>query len=169
MIDPKNAPERKERRYSQKKDQDRPLWAEILWLIPKNLVYVFVIVIVFAFAAMMYITYTDRNMTEFLTYDRTKEIVVVDPLFTALRDYMQIKPNQKVPEVQASTFNVKIFNSAFLRKNQPVKVLGMAAEWNATKKWDSAYLFDIAGDSSLLYSQLVKKSGSLDKPWSFAV
>ena len=50
----------------------------------------FVIVIAFAFAAMMYITYTDRNMTEFLTYDRTKEVVVVDPLFNSLKESMHV-------------------------------------------------------------------------------
>jgi type IV secretory pathway VirB3-like protein len=60
------------------------MWQELLFLIPKNLVYVFVAIIVFAFLAMLYITYTDRNMTEFLTYDRTKEVVVVDPLFASL-------------------------------------------------------------------------------------
>ena len=78
---------------------ERPLWQEILWLIPKNLVYVFVVVIVFAFGAMMYITYTDRNLTEFLSYDRTKEVVVVDPLFITLRDSLNIKPGVKVAEV----------------------------------------------------------------------
>lgn len=77
--------EEKRKRRTSQKQVERPLWQEILWLIPKNLVYVFVIVIAFAFAAMMYITYTDRNMTEFLTYDRTKEVVVVDPLFTSLK------------------------------------------------------------------------------------
>jgi len=60
------------------------MWQEILFLIPKNLVYIFVAIIVFAFLAMMYITYTDRNMTEFLTYDRTKEVIVIDPLFVSL-------------------------------------------------------------------------------------
>jgi len=62
----------------------------MLWLIPKNLVYIFVIIIVFAFLAMLYITYTDRNMTEFLTYDRTKEVVMVDPLFVSLRKSMNL-------------------------------------------------------------------------------
>ena len=58
-----------------------PLWQKLIWAIPKNLVYIFVAVIVFAFAAMCYITYTERNMTEFLTFDRTQEIVTVAPLF----------------------------------------------------------------------------------------
>lgn len=69
-----------------------------------------------AFAAMCWITYTDRNMTEFLTYDRTKEVVVVDPLFISLRESMQIKPT-KVPEVKFSSLTLKQFNSAFLVKN----------------------------------------------------
>lgn len=55
--------------------------------------------IVFAFLAMLYITYTDRNMTEFLTYDRTKEVVVVDPLFTALKESMRIEPFQNIDVV----------------------------------------------------------------------
>ena len=53
-------------------------------MIPKNLVYIFVGIIVFAFLAMLWITYTDRNMTEFLSYDRTREVVVIDPLFASL-------------------------------------------------------------------------------------
>lgn len=44
---------------------------KLLLLIPKNLVYVFVCIILFAFGGMMYITYTEKNMTEFLTYNRT--------------------------------------------------------------------------------------------------
>lgn len=45
----------------------------------------------------------------------------------------------------------------------------MALEWNATKKWNHDYLFDLAGDTSVLYVQLIKKEGTLDKPWSFAI
>ena len=78
----------------------------MLWLIPKNLVYVFVIVIVFAFGAMMWITYTDRNMTEFLSYDRTKEVVVVDPLFTSLKESMHVSGG-KVAEVDFNKFDLK--------------------------------------------------------------
>jgi len=39
---------------------------ELLFLIPKNLVYVFALIIVFAFLGMLYITYSEKNMTEFL-------------------------------------------------------------------------------------------------------
>ena len=65
-------------------NQQKSFGMRLLWLIPKNLVYVFVLIILFAFGGMMYITYTEKNMSEFLTYNRTQEVVVVDPLFTAL-------------------------------------------------------------------------------------
>lgn len=90
------------RRRTSQKNTERPLWLEILWLIPKNLVYVFVIVIVFAFAAMLYITYTDRNMTEFLAYDRTREVVLVDPLFPSLQASVGLSKMQIVPSKQFS-------------------------------------------------------------------
>lgn len=57
---------------------------KLLLLIPKNLVYVFVCIILFAFGGMMYITYTEKNMDAFLTYNRTEEVIVVDPLFQKL-------------------------------------------------------------------------------------
>lgn len=63
---------------------------KLLLLIPKNLVYVFVCIILFAFGGMMYITYTEKNMTEFLTYNRTQEIIVVDPLFQKLQKLMYL-------------------------------------------------------------------------------
>lgn len=77
----KNTPPRRRERKTSQKAVDRPLWMEILFLIPKNLVYVFAIIIIFAFLAMMYITYTDKNMTEFMQYDRNQESVSVNPMF----------------------------------------------------------------------------------------
>jgi hypothetical protein len=68
-------------------------------LIPKNLVYVFALIIVFAFLGMLYITYSEKNMTEFLQYDRNKEQVSVNPLFSQLQKSMHIKQQSKVSEV----------------------------------------------------------------------
>ena len=73
---------------------DNPLWWRILLAVPKNLVYVFAGVILFAFLCMLYITYTDKDMTDFLSYDRTKEVIVVDPVFLALRDKMDLSKNE---------------------------------------------------------------------------
>ena len=72
-------------------DRAEQTWQmKCLLLIPKNLVYVFVAVILFAFSGMMYITYTEKNMTEFLTYNRTQEVVVVDPLFSKLQNFVYL-------------------------------------------------------------------------------
>ena len=114
------------RRKTSQKKEDRPVWLEILFLIPKNLVYVFVIIIVFAFLAMLFITYTDRNMTEFLSYDRTKEVVVIDPLFVSLQKSMNVKPQSHISEVNVKGFGVKEFNTVYLRNNNPVVVRDMA-------------------------------------------
>ncbi len=79
--------------------------------------YVFVIVIVFAFAAMMYITYTDRNMTEFLAYDRTREVVVVYPLFNSLQESIGMAKQATVPSIQSHLLDLPTFHSSFLRNN----------------------------------------------------
>jgi hypothetical protein len=73
---------------------DNPLWWRILLAVPKNLVYVFAGVILFAFLCMLYITYTEKDMTDFLSYDRTKEVIVVDPVFKALRSKMDLSKNE---------------------------------------------------------------------------
>jgi hypothetical protein len=62
--------------------------------IPRNLVYVFACVIVFAFLGMLYIVYTEKDLKNFLTYDistglngaSVREDVVVHPLFWHLRN-----------------------------------------------------------------------------------
>ena len=68
--------------------------------IPRNLVYVFACVIVFAFLGMLYIVYTEKDLKNFLTYDistgsnggslSVKEDVVVHPLFWHLRNAVQL-------------------------------------------------------------------------------
>ncbi len=40
--------------------------------VPKNLVYVFAIVIFFAFGCMVYITYTEKDMKAFMNTERTQ-------------------------------------------------------------------------------------------------
>ena len=61
-------------------------WTKILLAIPKNLVYIFVGIVLFAFLAMCYITYTEQNLQEFLmNTGQEQEVTVVDPLFTSLK------------------------------------------------------------------------------------
>ncbi len=53
----------------------------LLMAVPRNLVYVFVCVIIFAFLGMLYVVYSDRDISSFLEYEVIKEDVVVHPLF----------------------------------------------------------------------------------------
>jgi hypothetical protein len=54
--------------------------------IPRNLVYVFACVILFAFLGMLFIVYTERDLKSFISIDGSGEIIVrenlvVHPLF----------------------------------------------------------------------------------------
>jgi hypothetical protein len=57
-----------------------------LMAIPRNLVYVFACVILFAFLGMLFIVYTERDLKSFISIDGSGEIIVrenlvVHPLF----------------------------------------------------------------------------------------
>jgi len=104
------------------------------------LVYVFAAVIAFAFLGMLYITYTERDMTDFLSYDRTKEVIVVDPVFKALQEKMNLSKNN-VDEISANKFTAKRMNVGYMTQNKPVIVRGLAYEWGATKKWSNKKYF----------------------------
>jgi hypothetical protein len=105
---------------------------KMLLLIPKNLVYVFVCIILFAFGGMMYITYTEKNMAEFLTYNRTQEVVVVDPLFQKLQKQMFLDEYIVAEEKEPEFMDHLRFNKYYMMRNRPVVVRGMAANWGAT-------------------------------------
>lgn len=78
--------------------QDKPLYIKCLLLIPKNLVYVFLLVICFAFAAMTYITYTDYDLKSFVNWGvaERKEFVVHD-MFKVLQSSLRLDTG-KVPD-----------------------------------------------------------------------
>jgi len=110
--------------------------------IPKNLVYVFVLIIVGSFLGMLYMTYfaTEYEMQAFTTYDRNKEVVVVDPVLESLFKYMNLDKG-KIPEIKMDKFNSKEFFDEYLSENRPLIVRQYAAEWPATQKWqDLDYL-----------------------------
>ena len=135
----------------------------MLLLIPKNLVYVFVCIILFAFGGMMYITYTEKNMAEFLTYNRTQEVVVVDPLFQRLQKQMFLDEYIVAEEKEPEFMDHLRFNKYYMMRNRPVVVRGMAANWGATQKWtDFNYLKDSAGTSTSLLSVLTAPRSAID-------
>ena len=102
--------------------------------IPKNLVYVFVLIILFAFLAMCYITYFERGVSDFLAYDRTKEVVVIDHVFSSLQSSMDLAKG-KVPEETVEDLTPMKMNTKYLVKNKPVKVVGWGKNWPSLKKW----------------------------------
>ena len=50
--------------------RDKPMYVRCILLIPKNLVYVFLLIICLSFAAMTYITYTETNLKEFVKWGK---------------------------------------------------------------------------------------------------
>ena len=83
--------------------------------IPRNLVYVFAGVIVFAFLGMLYIVYTEKDLKSFMSLDPfgksgeviVKEDVVVHPLFWHLRN--SIQQIDEVPRTPAASMDTRRF------------------------------------------------------------
>ena len=61
-------------------------------LIPKNLVYVFLLAIIIAFGGMIYVVYTEKDLTSFVSstaagyFNERNEHVVVHPLFQLFKN-----------------------------------------------------------------------------------
>ena len=56
--------------------------------IPRNLVYVFLMAIIFAFAGMIYVVYTEKDLSTFMNAayrDTMTDNIVVHPLFQYLK------------------------------------------------------------------------------------
>jgi hypothetical protein len=66
-----------------------PIHFKILMAIPRNLVYVFLLAIIFAFAGMIYVVYTEKDLSGFMNMSYRDSLVdsniVVHPLFAYLR------------------------------------------------------------------------------------
>jgi hypothetical protein len=95
---------------------------------------------------MLYITYTDAQITDIMAYDRSEEIVMVDPLFVSLQKSMEVEPQKYVKTVKVQDMNPKRFNMEYLRVNRPVQVKKMCIEWGSTMNWSLDYLIDKAED-----------------------
>ena len=80
--------------------------------VPRNLVYVFACVIVFAFLGMLYIVYTEKDLKSFISYDGSsnllvRENVVVHPLFWHLRN--AVPSVDTIPELTIDEMTSKKF------------------------------------------------------------
>jgi ABC-type uncharacterized transport system permease subunit len=66
LFTPKPVKQTKSTKRHQGSDQDKPFWKRCLLAVPKNLVYVFALVVVFAFLCMLYITSTGYDLAAFV-------------------------------------------------------------------------------------------------------
>ena len=111
---------------------------------------------------MLYITYTDTNIDQFLTYDRTQVKVEVAPVYQHLRLAMNL--DKKMPEVKAKDFNSKKLSTEYLGESRPVVVRQMAAEWDAIKNWNLQYLDEKCGSTTSIVSALFRRDDK--EPWN---
>ena len=99
----------------------------MVWLlaIPKNLVYFFVLIILFAFGAVCWIAYYEQDLEDFIAYDRTEEIVVVDPVFRVLQE-MSTLDKFDVPMLPASEVSPGLVVREYVNANRPLLLQGYA-------------------------------------------
>ena len=144
------------------KETSPNFWKSILLAIPKNLVYIFVGIVCFAFAAMCYITYTEKDLNQFLRYDRTQEVIIVDQLFTSLKASLKNElTKQRVAVISKANFNNKQFFDQYLSESRPVAIKYYAEDWKATERWsDFDYLSKQAGNT------VVRLSAFTRHPWN---
>ena len=90
--------------------------------IPRNLVYIFACTIVLAFLGMIYVVYTERDLTNFLssTNFAVHENVVVHPLFQHFKNNLIVI--DKIPHETIDDLTPKKFYKEYLTNNIPVLV-----------------------------------------------
>ena len=106
---------------------------------------------------MMYITYfvSEEDMRDFISYDRSREVVVIDPVLESMINFMEMD-TKDVRELKMSQFNDKHFFDEYLSENRPVILRQYAKDWLAMQKWgDLDYLLEVHGEivSRLFYMQ----------------
>jgi hypothetical protein len=65
-------------------------------------------------------------------------------------------PLGEIPVLPTQFLSAQVLNSAYVIKNKPVIIVGMASEWNATTMWkDKDYLVEKAGNTSIMYASMI--------------
>ncbi len=134
-----------------------------LMLIPKNLVYVFLLVIIFAFGCMIYVVVTEKNLSSFVSqtsgyFNEHNEQVVVHPLFQHFKQALATL--DEVPRYHLKDLTSKMFYREYLTNNLPVLVEDGCQLWPAIKKWqDTAYVSQEFGQQSIA----INKVGLINK------
>ena len=97
--------------------------------IPRNLVYVFLCVIVGAFLGMIYILYTDASVDVFGKAELNSLGVTVHPLFKNLRSHLT--EYMFVPEETIQTITTQRFYNEYLTKSIPLLIKDGCEYWSA--------------------------------------
>ncbi|CDW89807.1 UNKNOWN [Stylonychia lemnae] len=129
--------------------------------IPRNLVYVFLLAIIIAFAGMIYVIYSEKDLTSFIHSSsiEVQENIMVHPLFQQLQEQMQ--KLDEVPRLDFKDLSPKKFYKEYLTRNIPLVVENGCKQWPAFKKWgDMSYLEQSFGSQSLYIQRLERNDKS---------
>ena len=75
-----------------------------------------------------------------MRYDRSQEVVTVDPVLAEMIKYMDLDTNE-VPEETTKSCNDKRFFDDYLSENRPVVLRGYSKDWIAMNKWSDLDYF----------------------------
>lgn len=128
----------------------------MLMALPRNMVKVFFVAILMAFGAMIWVVYTGKDMTRFLSHELTvNENIVSHPLFYHLQQNMA--PSQQVESVKLADMDSVRFYQDFLTQSKPVLVSDGCKAWKAYERWGNLeYLEENYGAHSVNIHMLDK-------------
>ena len=123
-----------------KTKQKKESWQyQTLMAVPRNMIKVFVCLVIAAFIGMTYIVYSEQDLSAFLQGTHTHEKVVVHPLFQHFRKV--IDEERQIPTEKMENLNSTYFFTNYIKRNMPCFLSDGCAQWPAIDKWnDKNYL-----------------------------
>ena len=99
----------------------------------------FLIVVVGSFAAMSFITFSEKDLKQFMLHSRPS-ITETDALYIYLQEHeLMSLDTYKVPE--ETEYQLSSFIQNKVSKVRPVKYKGFAKDWAATQRWNICGIF----------------------------
>eukprot|EP00347_Sterkiella_histriomuscorum_P022824 403337013 len=128
---------------------------KMLMALPRNLVKVFVLVILLAFLSMIYVVYTGSDLKNFLKHDLViNENLMEHPLFYHFQT--TIPQPTEIEKVELKNLDSVTFYQNYLTQNKPVLVKDGSETWKAKERWNLDYLNEQYGMQSILIHMLDK-------------
>ena len=141
-----------------KKKQKKESWQyQLLMAVPRNMIYVFLCLVIAAFVGMIYVVYSEQNLKSFLESTHSHEKVVVHPLFQHFK--MIIDEERYIKKEKVADLNSTYFFMNYVKKNIPCYVSDGCANWPAVEKWNNKeYLQNEFASQSLLVITLKREN-----------